>query len=156
MHSLDSSAIVYGWDNYRVSKFPKLWDWLEAEMTGGRLALSSVAYGEIETVSPDCHEWLSDKINRIPMSQSMLASALAFKNSLGIINDQYKSGVGENDLFIIANAKEIGATLISNESIQNNLPTILANYRIPAVCQHIAATPCISFLDYINQSAATF
>lgn len=157
MHCLDASGIVYGWDNYRINKFPRLWDWIEAEMVEGNLIISSVALTEVGHVSPDCHAWLLDKVQRHGISSVMLSRALSAKAELGVVEDRYHpNGVDENDLLIIASAQAQGAVLISNEAVQNDLPANMARYKIPAVCQHIVHIRCMSFLEYINSSDATF
>lgn len=158
MHALDASGIVHGWDNYRIDKFPRLWDWIEGEIQAGRLVISTVALTEVGHVSPECRAWLEGvHIKRHNISPAMLSSALRAKAALGVLDDNYHpNGVDENDLFIIANAETLGATLISNEAIQNALPAVKSRYKIPAVCQQVVRIPCTSFLDYINSSEATF
>lgn len=158
MHSLDASSIVHGWDNYRIDKFPKVWEWLESEMLAGNLVISSTALNEVGHVSPDCRIWLDAvPITTHPVSPQMLSRAVAAKAGLNIIGDSYHvDGVDENDLLIISCAEVLGTPLISNEAIQNQLPQNKARYKIPAVCQHILHVPCISFLDYINSSSSSF
>jgi hypothetical protein len=155
---LDASGIVYGWDNYPIGKFPRLWDWIEEKIRSANLVISTVAFTEVSQVSPDCAAWLdSVHIQKHPINGAMLQQSLAFKAALGIVDESYNpNGVDEKDLFIIANAQVLGIPLISNEAIQNNLPQQMAKYKIPAVCDYIAHVECISFLDYINSSSTTF
>lgn len=157
MHILDASAIVHGWDNYRVDKFPRLWEWLEGEMHQGNLNISAIALAEVAHVSPDCHAWLNGKIQIQQINAAMLATTLAYKRALGIDGENYNThGVDENDLFIVSCAQQLGMSLISNEAVQIALPQSMARYKIPAVCQHIARIDCCDFKAYINSSSAIF
>jgi hypothetical protein len=80
------------------------------------------------------------------------------KSALGIANDKYHpNGVDENDLLIIAAAKEDGCELISNEARQPALPVVMARYKIPAVCaMPTVKVPCVDFLDVLTRSGKSF
>lgn len=158
MHSLDASSIVYGWDNYRIDKFPKVWEWLESEIWVGNLVISVTALDEVGHVSPDCRIWLAAvPITTHTITPHMLSKALAAKAGLDITGDNYHAdGVDENDLLIIACADVTGTQLISNEAVQNIPPQNKSKYKIPAVCKHVLKVPCISFLEYINSSPNPF
>ncbi len=84
--------------------------------------------------------------------------ALAMKASLGIMNDRYHAnGVDENDLLIIAAAKEAGCELVTNEAPQPLLPTLMARYKIPAVCSIASVNvPYLNFLELITRSGRSF
>ena len=87
----------------------------------------------------------------------ILEEALRIQGLLGIQNDQYGGGVGENDILIIATAKIEGVDLISDENKQPNLPENMKNYKIPAVC----ALPSVqvgslNFLELIKNSGCIF
>jgi hypothetical protein len=158
MLALDASSIVHGWDNYPIGKFPRLWDWIEGEIVAGNLIISTVAFTEVTQVCPDCAVWLdSVNITQSPITGAMLAESIVYKTALGIVGEAFHpNGVDEKDLMIIANAYLHGITLISNEAVQNNLPQLMAKYKIPAVCDHIAHVNCISFLTFINSATISF
>ena len=87
----------------------------------------------------------------------MLFRSILINGELGVQNDQYGTGVDANDIIIIATAKALGFTLISNESRQPFLPPSKKKYKIPAVCnlQSVAIT-CINFTDLIKSSNRVF
>jgi len=73
------------------------------------------------------------------------------------VSDNYRKGVGENDILIIATARAHGAELVSDEGTQTKLPDVMANMKIPAVCDMAAVSvPCISFVKYIKRSDVIF
>lgn len=159
MRDIDASSIVYGWDNYPIEQFPKVWDWLAMQIKSGELTISKVAMDEVESVSPDCAAWLKEQgIERKTVDNAIAATAVSIKNDLGIANDNYhQEGVGENDIFIIATAKVTGVELISDENRQNTLPANTKKYKIPAVCaMPTVSVNCINFVDYIKQSNQVF
>jgi hypothetical protein len=65
--------------------------------------------------------------------------------------------VGENDLIIISSAKLLGARLVTDEAVQLQLPTEMAKYKIPAVCDlPSVAVKHISFLKMVKETGETF
>jgi len=157
--AFDASSILHAWINYPSGQFPKLWDWISEEIAAGRFVISRVALDEVGHRSPDCAKWLKDHfIQEIPPTNTTIAYALVMKSALGIVNDQYHpNGVDENDLLIIASAQASGCELISNEARQPLLPTVMARYKIPAVCELRAVNvPCIDFLELLTRSGRSF
>ncbi|MBN4079351.1 DUF4411 family protein [Beggiatoa alba] len=121
---MDASSIVYAWDNYPPKQFVSLWDWLATQISAQELIMPRVAFGEVESVSPDCYEWLKgNDVQLIEISNDIIQEAVRIKSLLGVVGDQYHpNGVGENDLLIIAAAQINNLPLISNEAKQKSLP----------------------------------
>jgi len=94
-------------------------------------------------------------IIKLPMTNEILQEAARIKHQLGIKDDAFKSGVGENDLFIIATAGIHGVTLVSNEGRQLFPPQVDAKRKIPSVCD-LNGISCINFIDLIRDSGAVF
>lgn len=157
--AFDASSILHAWINYPIVQFPRLWDWIGSEVIATRFKVPRVAIDEIGHISPDCHQWLKRKsIQELPTTQAVIGHAIAMKLELGIVNDNYHSnGVDENDLLIVASAKEEGCELISNEARQPALPAMKARYKIPAVCSLASVNvPCLDFLAVLTRSGQSF
>jgi predicted nucleic acid-binding protein len=154
----DASSMIYAWDNYPIRQFPGLWEWMAAQLKERQLVMPSVAFEEVVNKTPDCGEWLKDNdLERVEISNVVMQDALRIKLLLSIVGDNYRSGVGENDLLIIATAREQGAELVSEERRQTDLPKELHNYKIPAVCSMgEVSVPCINFIEYLKRSDAVF
>jgi len=122
VHTLDASSILHAWDNYPLTQFPGLWDWLAGEIQDQRLSIPTVALEEVDHKSPDCATWLKNQdIPRLPMSNAVVQAAKQIKDAVGIQNDKYHpKGVDENDILIIASAQYHGATLVTNEARQSS------------------------------------
>lgn len=91
------------------------------------------------------------------MTNDILLDALRIKTVLGIVDDKYGGGVGENDLLIIATARAYRTALVSDERQQPDLPKLMPNYKIPAVCaMRDVGVECINFLEFIKRSKAVF
>jgi predicted nucleic acid-binding protein len=159
MRVLDASAIIYAWENYPQAQFPGLWSWLGNELTTHELAIPVVALEEVAHMSPECAAWLKNaEVLRLPISEAVVMTAMAIKNAIGVVNDQYHpKGVDENDLFIIAATKVHGAELITNEGLQFDDPKNPRKRRIPAVCDMPAVgVTTLNFLEYIQKSQKVF
>ena len=159
MQVIDASSIVYGWDNYPETIFPKLWDWISAEISSANLAIPSVALKEVCNVSPDCGEWLkNNNITVIQATNVIMQDAKRIKSSLGIVDDNYgPNGVGENDIIIISTSRLSSSKLISDEKQQPTPPTLPYNMKIPRVCQMTEVNvDCINFLTWLKQASVVF
>ncbi len=159
MRVLDASSIIYAWDNYPPAQFPGLWVWLANELKTHELSIPMVALEEVAHMAPECATWLMNaEALRLPMSEAVVMTAMAIKNAIGVVNDQYHpKGVDENDLFIIAAAKVHGAELITNEARQFGAQAEARKYKIPAVCDMPAVgVTTLNFLEYIQKSQQVF
>jgi predicted nucleic acid-binding protein len=159
VHTLDASSILHAWDNYPLTQFPGLWDWLAAEIQAQRLSIAVVALDEVGHKSPDCATWLkSQNIRRLAMSNDVIQAAMDIKQHVGIQNDQYHpKGVDENDILIIAAAQYHGATLVTNEARQSSSLKEPTRRKIPAVCDLPGvAVAHKNFLDYLRASEQVF
>jgi predicted nucleic acid-binding protein len=155
----DASSSIYGWGNYPSAQFPRLWDWLGSQFSSQLVQISETAYNEVCARQPACGSWLkAQNVTIVGISESVLMEASNIKMLLSIAGDDYHpNGVGESDLLIIASAKVNGATLVSDESKQPNLPSLRKRYKIPAVCAFInSPVPCQNFLEYIRSSGQVF
>jgi len=159
VHTLDASSILHAWDNYPLTQFPGLWDWLAAEIQAQRLSIALVALDEVGHKSPDCATWLkSQNIRRLAMSNDVIQAAMDITQHVGIQNDQYHpKGVDENDILIIAAAQYHGATLVTNEARQSSSLKEPTRRKIPAVCDLPGvAVAHKNFLDYLRASEQVF
>ena len=159
MHTLDASSILHAWDNYPLTQFPGLWDWLAAEIRAQRLSIAVVALDEVGHKSPDCATWLKNQdIRRLPMSNAVVQAAKQIKDAAGIQNDKYHPKcVDENDILIIASAQYHGATLVTNEARQSSSLKEPTRRKIPAVCDLPGvAVAHKNFLDYLRASEQVF
>ncbi len=154
MYSFDASSMIHAWDNYPPANphFESLWEWIADNINNRQFSISKKAFEEVNHKIPECGKWLKDNhIEMIPLTPIGLSIAQEIKTHLGIVEEQYTKGVGENDLFIIAMAKETSTILVSEESRQNKLPALKSNYKIPAVCNmQEVQVECINFLELLK------
>jgi len=158
MQVFDASSMIYAWDNYPIRQFPGLWEWMATQIDEKRLVMPSVAFQEVAHKTPECANWLEKTdIKQLEITNTIMKDAMRIKKLLGIKGDNYHSkGVGENDIFIIATARDHSAELVSNEGMQK-IPDILAKKKIPAVCaMKEVDVLCINFLKFIKRSDEIF
>ena len=158
MPAFDTSSIIHAWDHYPLGQFPGLWKWLGEEFAAGRFVMPTVAEEETKKRDKECCAWLHQyNVRILPITQAIVNDALRIRKSLGIVNDRYKAGVGENDLLIIATCMQRALELVSNEGLQTVLPLNLANCKIPAVCAMAdVSVPCINFRELLVRSGRVF
>ncbi len=158
MPVFDTSSIIYAWDNYPIQQFPGLWDWITERINDSTIMMPSVALGEVRDNSPECWQWLRNAdLQTHEINNAILQESLRIKEILGIVDDNYGGGVGENDILIIATASNAGKELVTNEAWQANLPLNRLKYKIPAVCSlNDVDVPWIDFLGFIKRSNAVF
>ncbi len=121
--------------------------------------LPTIALEEVGHKSAECVRWLkSNGTKTIDMDNPILHEAMRIKGLLGVSGDKYSpKGVDENDLFIIATAKINNLELVTDEARQAIPPQIMANMKIPAVCNLATVkVDCISFVELIKRSKAVF
>jgi predicted nucleic acid-binding protein len=159
MRAIDASSLIYAWDNYPLSHFPKLWTWLADEIEKDDLYVPNAAFIEVGHKLPDCSAWLVEcECTVATETHQVLQAALAIKLALGIENDKYHpNGVDENDILIIATAKTKAQALVSNESRQPLLPSNMKRWKIPAVCAlKEVGVACNDFVEYFKDSGKVF
>ena len=152
-YSFDASSWIHCWEHYPIKTglFDALYKWLSEKIQNKSFVISDVAMGELEKRSKELCNWLKKyKIKVLPKNLEDINEVLGLKKQLGIQEDKYNKGVGENDLFIIAIAKHNDTVLVTEEAVQNDLPKTKANYKIPLVCKDIAKIECINFLDLLH------
>lgn len=150
--------MLYAWDNYPIVQFPSLWEWMAGEVSSGQLSMSSVAIDEVKHKSVDCHTWLKgNQITAHAISNTIAQDAMRMKGLLGIVGDGYHvKGVDENDLFIIATARSLNVSLVTNEARQYG-KNILSKSKIPAVCEMPSIqVPCMNLLEWLKASSKVF
>ena len=140
MYSFDASSMIHAWDNYppENAHFNSFWNWFADQVQNQQFVISQPALDEVSHKIPECGKWLKDKDKGIKiyhLTPDILKTAKKIKQLLSIVEEKYTKGVDENDLLIIATAQEIEATLITEEGVQNKLPELKSNYKIPAVCK---------------------
>ena len=158
-HTLDASSILHAWDNYPLNQFPNLWKWLGVQLNRRHMSIAAVALQEVEFVDRACSRWLKGHgAWALPIDMSVLQGAQLIKNLLNIVGDAYNAkGVNENDLLIIACAKQHGVQLITNEGLQFMAPQAPAKRKIPSVCDLPAVQVAHqNFLQYLVASQQVF
>lgn len=158
MLAFDASSLIHAWDNYPQTHFPAVWDWIADQFSSGEFEVSRVAYDEVGHKAPECIDWLRGKgVTPIEIDNAAIVEANHIKAVLGIVNEQYGSGVDENDILIIALAKTRGREVVTEENRQTNPPTLMRNSKIPAVCWHTDVNVgCPNFIEVIRRSQIVF
>jgi predicted nucleic acid-binding protein len=155
----DTSSMIYAWDNYPPHQFPGLWEWMARQLLEKEIVMPIVALDEVGHKLPECSTWLKNgDLELFEIDNETVRLAMQIKHLIGVVDDKYHpKGVDENDLLIIASARQNGLELVSNEAKQNKLPDKPAKRKIPAVCaMPEVAVVCFDYLEFIKRSNAIF
>ena len=159
MRTLDASSVLHGWHQYPPDRFPKLWAWLGEEAVAGRLTIPLVAMQEVRKHEPAAAAWLKDHDTLVlPVTQEITTTSLAIRRELGVARGHFLgTGVGANDVMIIATAREHDAELVSNEAVQSQPPKNPYDRKIPAVCSMPSVRVfCGNFLRLLKQGPGPY
>jgi hypothetical protein len=158
MQVFDASSTLWAWDNYPLAQFPKLWEWIGDLVMREEIVFASVAFEEIGHKAPECCAWLDQRqAKKINVNNAIAQAALAIQAILGIVNDEYGSGVDENDIFVIATAKCLNCSVVSDEAVQALAPKNIKKSKIPLVCSMPGVdVPCKDFIAFLKNSGAVF
>ena len=155
----DASSIIHAWDEYPIQQFPRLWEWLAEQVEKQEIIFSILAWGETVHKYPDCAKYLTPyQPVLVTPDDSILTKMKGIQHSLGIFDGKYhEKGVDESDISSIAIAWVKGLSVVTNESLQGNLPANIKKYKIPAVCdmRPVRVKHC-SFREYFVQSGQVF
>lgn len=150
-YSLDSDAAINAWRDYPIENFPKIWDWIEHMGINGIAGMSEVVFHELEKGGDECFAWFKQRKEYFvyPNNQEVqkeLERLVNSYNNFGII-----TGKNEGDPFVVALAIVKECTVVTNESMSNNMN----GPKVPDVCR-AERIQWIKFVDVIRRESVTF
>ncbi|MDR9365877.1 MAG: DUF4411 family protein [Balneolaceae bacterium] len=150
-YSLDSDAVINAWRDYPIENFPKIWDWIEQMGRKGVAGMSEVVFKELEKGGDECFAWFKARKELFVYPndeevQKELERLVNSYNNFGII-----TGKNEGDPFVVALAIVNDCTVVTNESMSNNMN----GPKVPDVCR-AEGIQWIKFVDVIRNEGVTF
>ena len=150
----DTSGLIGAWQRrYPPEVFPTLWENLEALGEAGQLLVPEEVHQELRRRSDELFAWVEARSSFLvaPTSRSIIIAAravLADHPRLSMIG----TGRGRADPFVIAEAEERGALLVTEEQGGK-----ASSPRIPYVCgQRGFGVRCIDMLGLIRAEGWSF
>lgn len=151
-YSFDANALIGPWRRtYPIDVFPPFWDHIDEMMQRGEITIVAEVFHELEMGGDDLYQWVSQRSIAVvemdaPIQQSTRDILSKFPR---LINARKQRSMA--DPFVIAHAKLIGGTVVSEEPKSGN-PN---QPRIPDVCDALGI-PCITPLQYIRARGLVF
>lgn len=150
-YSLDSDAAINAWRDYPIGHFPKIWDWIEQMGRKEIVGMSEVVFKELEKGGDECYAWFRERKEHFVYPndeavQTELERLVNSYNNFGIV-----TGKNEGDPFVVALAIVKDCTVVTNESMSNNMN----GPKVPDVCR-AEGIPWIKFVDVIRTEGVTF
>ena len=141
--------------SYFPDVFPAFWARFDQAVTAGEITSTREVLRELNNVSQNhVLDWcnLNKAIFAMPdaTETAFIPRIFAVRHFQQLIGTkQLLRGTPVADPFIIARAKVLGGTVVSEESPKPNAPNI------PAVCQHFGV-PCMKLGDFMRAKRWTF
>ena len=165
MYHFDASALIDLWENYPIHRpmFAGVWQWFYEQVSSETFQISAIALKEVKDhigtnlLGRDIpnSKFLIQALKRIKIN-NLTPEDLEKEERIKFLLDikEYRtrsSGVGANDVLIIAIASRKKATLIANEARQDTLPQNKRKFKIPAVCRlESIGIACISLKELLH------
>ena len=150
-YSLDSDAAINAWRDYPIEHFPKIWGWIEQMGQRGIVGMSEVVFKELEKGGDECFDWFKERKTDFvhPNNddvQKELDRLVNTYSNFGLI-----TGKNEGDPFVVALAIVKDCTVVTNESMSNNMN----GPKVPDVCR-AEGIGWIKFVDVIRREGVRF
>jgi len=151
IYSLDSDAIIHAWRSYPIKNFPKIWLWIETLGKEGKIGISEIVFKELLRGGDECYTWFNNRKEMFicqndPEIQEEIKRLVNTYVNFGLI-----TGKNEGDPYVVAVAKVNSCTVVTNESMSNNLN----GPKVPDVCR-AEGIPCVKFIRIIQNEAVVF
>lgn len=149
-YSLDTSAIIDGWDrHYPIDVFPSLWMRLEEFIDAGVLHASTEVYIELQRKDDDLHRWMKHHKRMLVESDEGVQRAMidVLEKYPKLVNPEKNRSTA--DPFVIAVARVHGAIVVTGENHGS-----ATKPKIPFVCasEGIACTTLLGMMRQLNLS----
>lgn len=160
MYLLDANVFIEAKNfYYRFDTFPGFWDWLDAEQDNGQVASIKPIRAELLRGNDELAEWIKERNDLgwfLPVDDVETQQNLA-QIAVWVMEQPFREVakpdfLGGGDPWLIAKAKAIGATVVTQETFDAQS---MKKVKIPNVCRAFDV-PYINTFDLIRQTGATF
>jgi len=147
VYCLDTSALINPWNDYYAPDLaPGYWRSIPAMVAAGRAVLSEEVREELEKIEDDLLKWARVNIGSWhPLTDEVQAVVTEIMANWGKLVDVRKDR-SRADPFVIATAKVIGATVVTDEKHGAE-----KDPRIPFVCERLGV-PCLTPSAFVREA----
>jgi len=154
IYVFDTSPLITLFTYYYKSRFPTLWEKFDKILSEQKIVSTRENLREIETQNQDLYNWANDHIElfEIPTADEALFIRQIYNNKHFQHNLEHQKllyGGNIADPFVIAKAKAISGTVVTNEQFKPNAA------KIPNICNHFNIS-CINLEEFMEQENWTF
>ncbi len=150
-YSLDTSAILDGWNRYYPPKvFPTVWERPEELASRGVIIATEEVMRELEKQDDEVYRWVKDQPNMVvPIDDQIQIEVSFILNAYPrLVNTQRNRS--QADPFVIALARIVDGVVVSGEGRRS-----LKNPKVPDVCDDMGI-PHMRLVDLLSQQGFTF
>jgi hypothetical protein len=151
----DSNSLINLFKHYYTERFPTLWEKFDLLVSEGKLTSAREVFNEIGYREDSLAIWAKEKKNKLflePTIEELKFVSEIFKVQhfqVMIRKQERLKGKPVADPFVIARAKILGASVVTQEKNTENAA------KIPNVCDHFGI-PCINLEGFMEKENWTF
>ncbi|MBF2761430.1 MAG: DUF4411 family protein [Ectothiorhodospiraceae bacterium AqS1] len=134
----DSSTLIAIRENYLRSTglFKHFWGWLLGHMHSGRIIVPAAAFKELQDKKPEGDEFFNILVEENIPPRKLDAAIREQIKGIQKVLEPVKHKLSKGDRQIMATAKALGATLVTEESQETPPPLGSSKpYKMPGACQ---------------------
>ena len=155
---LDSNTYIQAKNfYYGMDICPAYWDWLDQQFQLGTVASVDMIAKELKDGNDELAQWVKDRPEHFINNDDDETQSVFTEIVQAVVAGDYNPANRDNflakaDPWIIAKAKTIGATVVTNESlaVQNT-----KKVKVPNIC-HQFDVPCLNTFQFLRELEARF
>ena len=155
-YSIDTSAILWLHnDYYPQDVFPTLWEKIESLIKNGELKAIEIVLEELKGNEDNAYKWAKQQQRLfLPFDEKVESTAQTIRKSYYKTKDK-NSEKDRADPFVIALAKQHGATVVSAEKRRGTQEAENKNPSIPFICEKLEIGH-VNVLEFIRTEKWSF
>ena len=155
---LDSNTYIQAKNfYYGMDICPAYWDWLDQQFQLGTVASVDMIAKELKDGNDELAQWVKDRPEHFINNDDDETQSVFTEIVQAVVAGDYNPANRDNflakaDPWIIAKAKTIGATVVTNESlaVQNT-----KKVKVPNICRQFDV-PCLNTFQFLRELEARF
>lgn len=155
---LDANTYIQAKNQYYgIDICPAYWDWLDLQFEQGMIASVDMIGRELKDGDDELAEWAKARPDHFIKNDDAETQKVFAQVVQSVMAGDYNPGNRDNflakaDPWVIAKAKSIGATVVTNEAF---VDTNARKVKVPNICKQFDV-PCLNTFQFLRELKAKF